>query len=238
MALTDVLDMSVEALHAPREVAPPSDPWLERRTHGFGASEIGALYLVLGLRAPAPGDPKYLLDAAQRLIAVKAGKRKPAGGSRATEGGQRRERDVLRAWVDAGCIGTECQPWTVQHADVIPREYLPLVDRHCPRLTCTPDGFAFDAADRLCHVEIKTTWRKHDERHDGAIWWCYRLQVLAGMAVTAAHSGALVIGLGYASDNDGQLAVYPVERDEDEIGRIRAACVEGWKRVEALKGGV
>jgi hypothetical protein len=58
------------------------------------------------------------------------------------------------------------------------------------------------------------------------------------MAVTAAYSGALVIGLGYASGDDGQLAVYPVERDGDEIGRIRAACVEGWKRVEALKGGV
>lgn len=237
MVTDPALDMSHEAMYAPAAEPREADPWLVRRRESFGASEIGALYLALRLRAPEPSDPKYLLDAAARLFAVKAGIRKAAGGSRATAGGQARERDVLREWVSRACIGTRVEPWTVQHADVIPREYLPLVDRYCPRLSCTPDAFGRDDADRLCHVELKTTWKKHDARHDSALWWGYRLQVQAGMAVTAASSGALVVGLGYASGDDGQLAVYEVERDEEEIGRIRAACVEGWRRVEALKGG-
>ena len=145
---------------------------------------------------------------------------------------------MLRDWVDRGapCEGLDVEPWSVRHADVLPKEYLPLVDRHCPRLTCTPDGFARDAEGRLVHVEVKTTWKRHDERHDRGLWWGYRLQVLAGMTVTAAHAGVCVVGLGYASDDDGQLAVHAVEGDADEVEQIRWACVEGWKRVEAMKG--
>lgn len=218
------------------EPTPLADPWLERRQEGFGASELGALYIALGLRAPEPGDPKYLLDAASRLFAVKARLRKPKAAGKAAAGGQRRERDVLRDWTDKGCPGADVTPWSVKHADELPKEYLPLVDRYCPRLTCTPDAFARDSEDRLVHGEVKCTWRRDDERHmTGDLWWAYRLQVLGGIAVTAAHSGVCVVGLGYASDDDGSLCVFPVERDAEEIARIRDACAEGWKRVEAMK---
>ena len=212
------LDFSHEAMHRPQLVAPPADPWLARRMLGFGASEIGALYLALELRTPSPDDPKYLLDAAARLFGVKAGRRKPSGGSRATEGGQRRERDVLRAWADAGCPGSIVEPWSVRHADEIPREYLPLVDRHCPRLVCTPDGYARDDGGRLVHVEVKTTWKRHDARHTAPfLWWGYELQVQAGIAATGAHSGVCVVGLGYASGDDGDLA-----------GRAVRHCLAKW----------
>ena len=232
------LDFSHEAMYSPQLVAPPSDPWLARRMLGFGASEIGALYLAMGLRAPSPDDPRYLAEGAARLIGVKAGLRKPAGGSRATAGGQRRERDVLRVWADGGCPGSSVVPWSVRHADEIPREYLPLVDRHCPRLVCTPDGYARDDDGQLVHVEVKTTWRRRDERHTGPhLWWGYELQVQAGIAATGAHSGVCVVGLGYASDDDGDLAVHAVARDEEAIAAIRAACIDGWSRVERLREG-
>lgn len=237
--MTDAADELVRAATDPGYVPEPTplaDPWLERRQEGFGVSELGALYIALGLRTPAGGDPKYLLDAASRLFAVKARLRKPKAAGKAAAGGQARERDVLADWIDKGCPGADVTPWSVQHADELPKEYLPLVDRYCPRLTCTPDGFARDSEGRLVHVEIKTTWMRSDEKHmTGELWWAYRLQVLGGIAVTAAHSGVCVVGLGYASDDDGELAVFPVERDAEEIARIRGACVEGWKRVEAMR---
>ena len=99
---------------------------------------VVALLLALGLEQPDGETPKYILDAAARLFAVKAGARKAKAAGRAAQLGSDAERPLVAAWNEAPPHG-----WpAITHADAMPRELLPLLDRHQPRLSWSPDGWS------------------------------------------------------------------------------------------------
>lgn len=225
----DPATMEAEA----RVVAPvvELDPWLERRGHGFGASEIAALLIALGLREPV-GVPKYMVENARKILAVKAGTRRPSKVGRAAREGSRSERALIAAWDADGECPVRSVLGTIAHADAAPRSFWPLVDRHCPRLTCTPDGWARDLFGEDVIVEAKCTTAPLAEPH-----WYWTVQVQAQLAVTSCAWGALVIGDEWAADwkQPGRVHAHAVERDEAVIAEIRGAVVEGWRLVEARR---
>lgn len=221
--------MEAEARAVPRPVE--TDPWLERRQHGFGASEVAALLIALGLREPV-GVPKYMVENARKLLHVKAGLRRPSKVGRAAREGSRSERALVAAWgADVDCPVRSLLT-TITHADAAPRAFWPLVDRHCPRLTCTPDAWARDLFGADVIVEAKCTTHELDEPH-----WYWTVQVQAQLAVSACEWGALVVGDEWAADwkQPGRVHAHQVERDEAVIAEIRGAVVDGWQRVEALR---
>jgi hypothetical protein len=68
--------------------------------------------------------------------------------------------------------------------------------------------------------------------------WYWRLQVQAQLAVTACEFAVLVLGEFWAATDwrePGPVRAWVIERDEDEIARVRAWVEEGWQRVEALR---
>jgi hypothetical protein len=226
------LDMSPDGMDAEaRAVAAPLDPWLQRRLHGFGASEIGTLAIALG---HATDDaPKYMLANARTLFRQKAGLARARKAGRAADAGQRAERDVLRAWWESPAhLWPRAMLDTYAHADAAPRSWWPLVDRHCPRLTCTPDGWARSVLGEDVLLEVKTTASACD-----AVRWYWRLQVQAQLAVTACDFAVLVLGEFWAAEwrDPGPVRAWVIERDEDDIARVRAWVEEGWQRVEALR---
>ena len=212
--------------------APPEDPWLARRRLTFGASEVPALLLALGLVPPTPTTPKYMVDLAKRLFGVKAGTRKPASAGRAAQMGNDVEVELLRAWNADPCSGYPA----ASHASSIPREWLPLVDRHCPRLSCTPDAWCRRSGE-LVNVQIKTD--VGGGKRMITPWW--RSQVQAEMAVTGSARSVLLYGGGWACDwmdRRERPVAWVVERDEVEIERIRSAVIVGWNRVEQIMAGL
>ncbi len=112
-----MIDFSLDAMYpAATDAAPPADPWLARRLLSFGASEALALLLALGLEEPDHETPKYILDAAARLFAVKAGTRKAKSAGRAAQLGSDAERPLVAAWNEAPPQG-----WpAITHADAMP----------------------------------------------------------------------------------------------------------------------
>jgi hypothetical protein len=226
------VDFSLDAMYpAAAPTAPPADPWLARRLLSFGASEALALLLALGLEQPDGETPKYILDAAARLFAVKAGARKAKAAGRAAQLGSDAERPLVAAWNEAPPHG-----WpAITHADAMPRELLPLLDRHQPRLSWSPDGWC-RVAGALVPVEIKTDQR--GDRRGPARHWVWQVQ--QAMAVAGADSALVVYGGGWASWDERMrrgLVPWVVERDDEMIRRLREAAVVGWQRVEELRRG-
>jgi hypothetical protein len=225
-----------------------SNAWLARRALGFGASDVPALLIALGV-VSTEGTPKYILDKARatnrtcgapRIFAEKAGVALPLKGSSAASRGTERERELLAQWrmmLSRGVYYDEFAESvvvheSVTHADSMLRCVWPLVDRQCRKLAATLDAWATDTLGGELVVELKCS---ASERRDLPWWW--RAQVHAQLAVTGADYGLLVCGEHWASwhGNDGPIRVWPVERDESAIARIRDAAEVGWDIVERLQ---
>lgn len=228
-------------------VAPPADPWLARRTMAWGASEVPALLLALGL-ARGVDVPDYIARRARattrargqpRIIAEKAGLVAPLRVGRAAHLGTEREQELLEQWrahLERGSYRCEAEelviPATVRHASVAPRCSLPWVDRHCTVLAATPDAWADDALGAELLVELKCSTTERRE-----LPWHWMVQVQAQLAVIGAQWGLVVCGEYWAAEwaHDGPIRAWEVPRDEALIETIRDACREGWRRVEALR---
>jgi hypothetical protein len=231
--VTDDLSLDLETVDRQRlAVDAPSDPWLARRLLTIGASEVPALYLALGRPCGEETPPRYLKDLARALLAQKAGLRGPLRRGAAADKGNAVEELIVAAWNEDPLPG-----WPqVTHASVAPREWMPLVDRHCPGLSATPDAWC-RVAGELCNVQVKSTVRP--DAHLGP-WW-HRLQVQAEMAVTGSSVSILLYGRGWAGWSDSMRRApeaVVVERDDDEIERIRDAVRIGWQRVAEMKHAV
>jgi len=235
--------LSAQPEEARKAQAPtaPVDEWLVRRMHGFGASEMGALSIALGVRLWRDTDTKKLADDARLLFARKASTKLPRltpakAKKRARD--REQERAVLDAWIRMGCPGVPLlDPSTVRHASEWPEEWMPLRDARCHRLTATPDAWMRDRLGALVEVSVKTTFEPY---RDGGLLWNYERQSQAACAVTCAEYGVVLTGLGYARPDEnerGGIVVDVVERDEATIAELREMVIEGWRRVEALKGG-
>lgn len=230
-------------------VQPPADPWLARRALGWGASDVPALLIALGAR-PADGAPRYIADRARvlrqtrgypRLIAEKALLVAPYATGRAATRGTARERELLAHWrtlLEHGQYYCDDErdvvPESVTHADALLRCAWPLVDRHCPPLTCTLDAWARDTWGCELVAELKCSATERRE-----LPWYWRDQLQAQLAVTGADYGLLVCGEYWSADygHDGPVRVWPVQRDEDAIDEIRSAARVGWCMVEEARDG-
>lgn len=250
----DALDMSHEGLTPPPEpVPPPADPWLARRLLTWGASEVAALMVGLGRvsdegmakhvlsnakhvkRRGLPGTPRVILEKARLVGPLKA-------ETTAMQRGTRYEPQLLREWaflVGAGQVdGAELvDAATVVHASAVPREFWPLVDRRCPELAVTPDGWARDVFGDLVMLEAKCSVRPY-----GGLRPHHALQVQAQLAATDREVGYVIEGQGWAAEwldrgdgPHGPIRTYPVERDEALISEIRDACREGMAMVRELR---
>lgn len=229
-------------------VAAPSDPWLARRSLGFGASDVPALLLAAGLRS-ADGAPGYLTDKARitnrtrgvaRLFAEKAGIVPPLKVSSAADKGTAREREVLATWrtmLSRGVYYDEAieglvLPDRLMHADALLKSAWPLCDRFAPNLSATLDAWGWDAIGSEFVVEIKCS----ATARPSLPWW-WRDQVLAQLAVTGADFGLLCCGEFWSAwhGNDGPIRVWMVERNEAEIELIREVSRNGWRLVECMR---
>lgn len=231
--MSDEPDFGLDAMYAapaPPELPAP-DTWHGRRLLTFGASDVPALLYALGLEEPDATTPRYVREAAGRLFAVKAGIRKPRKAGAAADRGNDAEPKVVQEW-NAGARGS----WpTIVHASSVPREWLPLIDRHQPRLSCTPDAWC-RVAGELVNVQIKTDQNAKRVAPDREWVW----QVQTECAVTGSGGTLLVYGPGWASWNVHDrrpLTAWVIERDDAMIARIRTAAAEGWARVEAMRQG-
>lgn len=239
------LDFSLDAMSEPLPppASVPGDPWLQRRSLGFGASDMPALLVALGLVSqPAP---KYVTDRAKktnrtkgypRIIAEKAGLVETQGVGPAARRGTARERELLEQWrlrLLHGTATNEAErlidPHRVRHADVAMRCAMPWVDRHCPMLTATLDAWADDVMGDEVAIELKCS---ASERTELTWWW--QTQVLCQLAVTGAPYGLLVCGEQWAAwhGNDGPIRCWVIERDEVAITALREAARRGWQMVE------
>jgi predicted phage-related endonuclease len=230
------------------------EAWLSRRALGFGASDVPVLLIAAGLRS---GDdaPKYITERtrhvvvgggiegpelAVRLYAEKAGIVRPLKAGRAAAIGTKRERELLAAWRERLEHGQfycdeERQIITssVRHADVAMRCAMPWVDRHCPRLVATLDGWAEDILDDEVVLECKCTASERRE-----LPWIWEVQVQAQLAVSGGAWGLVICGELWAAewvDVPGPIRAWPVQRDEKVIADIRGAVERGWLEVERLR---
>ncbi len=229
---------------APTRAKPPSDPWLRRRMLGFGASDIPALLVGLGLRAPESVPDKMRANAAiirgtlgqPRIIAEKARFKKPLKHG----GGGERERDLITAWISMLDPRSDLVPSTLIHiASVIPRDLLsPLRDPECPELAVNLDAVCRDIYGDGVVIEAKCAdpdqetdaWPK-----DGSCPWFWATQVQAQLAATGYSCGVVVCGVGMAYRDEGPIRSWEIERDESAIEELRQAAREGWRRVEAMR---
>lgn len=240
-ALPDMAMMSPPDAEAYGDVTAPADPWLQRRGLGWGASDMPLVLVALG-RAPAEQLPSYLrpdvavtnrTHGAPRCIAQKAGLIAPRKRGSAADAGTKREPELLRAWSrtpEAADVGA------ITHASTVPREWMPLIDRHCAALSCTPDGWARDALGSLVALECKCSVHPYRD-----LKWHHEVQVQAQLAVMGASWGLVIEGPGWAADfaGDGPPKTYgPIERDDAVIAELRSAAREAWAWVERLKAEV
>ena len=230
--MTDALSLDAETVAA-QSATVARDPWLARRLHGWGASEVAALLLAYDPRdAEARTARRYHHEDAEhgrarvpRIVARKAGLLAGRRQSSAMAVGSQRERELV-ALAEA-----ELAMGAITHADCVPREFFPLVDRECPVLTATPDGWCRGPSDELIAVEAKCT-----RDHPGlALPWYWRVQLQAQIACMAAEAGALVCGPGWIAGAETTPIWWLVERDDDEIARIRRVAVRAWDDVERLR---
>lgn len=231
-------------LAGPRDRKPLS-LWHQRRGLGFGASDIPALLVGLGLRDPAMATKRTRDNAAiirgtlgaPRIVAEKAGLKRPF----ASPGGGEREAELFAAWVRSLPDDGPLDASSAWHASVLPRRFWsPIRDPQCPHLAVSLDGGIDDVLGDEVVVEAKCG----DPERDGPAWpkdgscpWFWRTQVQAQLAATGCSMGVLVCGVGWAYRDAAPIVVWPIERDEDEIAEIREAVVRGWSMVEKVRGG-
>jgi len=209
------------------------DPWLARRAYGWGASEVAALLLAYDPRDEETRAARryHLVDAGigrhgvPRLVARKAGLAVGRRQSSAMRVGQLREAELLAHSEVASVYGA------IVPADAAPREWYPLVDRECPELTATPDGWCRGPSGELIAAEAKCT-RDHPGRE---LPWYWRVQLQAQIACMAAAAGLLVCGPGWVTGADTSPAWWLVERDAEEIDRVRRVARRAWEDVERIR---
>lgn len=211
-----------------------ADPWLERRKLAIGASELAMLFVALGRATPAEvaALPKYLREGAETFLRRKAFPRRSKSAGSAASRGQQAERPVLALWAKSDCP-IRAQLASVTHADAAPKSWFPLVDRHCPSLAVTPDGWAIDIFGDDVGLEVKTTV----EPIGHTPWW-WLAQVQAQNAVGSYAWSVIVVGEGWAhwqAHRRQPPRAIRVEPDPHYIERIRAACRDGWARVEEMR---
>jgi hypothetical protein len=251
MVTEEALDFSIEAMSAglpePEGEPLPDDPWLQRRALGFGASDMPALCLALGV---CTGDaPDYIERRSKitnrtkgfpRIVAEKARVVRPLAVGQAAEIGKRRERELLAQWrmrLERGAYYCDAERLIlaerVRHHDVSMRCAAPWVDRHCPILTATLDAWADDALGDECVIELKCSATEHRD-----LPWYWRTQIMVQLAVTGAPYGLVVCGENWAAwhGNDGPIRAWLVERDEAAIEVLRDTARRGWAMVEKAKG--
>lgn len=232
----------------------PADPWLARRALSFGASEVAVLLAALG-RRPVESMPSYMQPDVKvtnrtrgvaRIFAQKAGLVAPRKRSAPAQRGLDLEPRLVLLWQQLVGRGHQRGAETIDAssvvycADALPRELLPLVDRYCPRLTCTPDVLVRDVMGALVCVDAKCTVRPLSGK--GGVPAHYALQLQAQMAVCGAEWAAILEGEGWsaewrdvAGEPAGPVRTWPVERDDALIAEIREAAEEGWRVVERLR---
>lgn len=227
----------------------PEDPWLERRTYAWGGSEVGPLLVAYGL---APVDailPSWVVDQAEhyqrlrvpKLLAWKAGLRsRPVGDKKSKDRGSDRERELLHRFraqqANLRPARRRVDPRTIRHADTLPQQFFPFVDRHCHRLAVTPDAWARAARDaELVMIELKCTYKPFSVVRPP---WHYRCQLQAEIAACSARYGLLVMGECWVDDAapDGPVRAFAQQRDEELIARVRTVATEAWSVVERLRG--
>lgn len=228
------LSLDHETVSAQATVARDRDPWLERRRFGWGASEVASLLLAYDPRADEERTARryHLQDAERtkrggglpRIVARKAGLLAAKGSSRVMREGARRERELLDAWAKDSAYER------VQHSDDAPREWYPLVDRACPILTATPDGWCRGPSGELITIEAKCT-----ADYPPGLAWFWRVQLQAQIAAVAAAAGILVCGPGWVMGADTQPISWVVERNDGEIARIRFVCELAWRDVQRVR---
>ena len=231
----DLEDMEREARGIstlrPRE---PADPWLERRLLHFCASEIAPLLVALGRATPGEiaALPGYLRDQASSILRRKAWPSRARKAGSAASRGQQAERPCLAAWAASPCP-VRRQFASVTHADAAPRSWFPLVDRHCPQSAATPDGWGVDIFGEDVGIEVKTTMEPIGQT---PWWWLAQVHQQTGAGAYAWS--AIVIGEGWAhwqTERRQAPRAVRVERDEEQIERIRTACRDGWARVMEMR---
>lgn len=226
---------------ATTRLPPPSDPWLARRMHAFGASEVPALLVALGLRAPE-SVPRYIADNAKpirtrlgtypRLVLEKAGVRKPLSAGDAARIGQAREVELLHAWAATLTDADALDAASVAHSSSVPRWLWPVVDRRCHRLAVSLDAWCLDVVGEQVIVELKCGRVSHE-----VCPWHWATQTQAQMAATDAGLAVVVCGQGWSRslDSYGPIDPWPVERDEHAIAELREACERGWQMVKDVQ---
>lgn len=203
--------------------------WLERRQESFGASEMMALLVALGMEKAPEGMPKYMQEDARLIFKRKARKLAPERKSQAATAGQDAELPLIMAWNERPTRGF---PAPVIPAGVIPSRFLPILHRKQPRLSMTPDGWAHFHREFLI-VEVKTD--VHGGKTDVTPWWWWQCQTQ--MAVADTQVGLVLYGERWIAwhDNKGPIHPWIVERDEAAVARCLEAAELGWREVEKIK---
>ena len=213
--------------------------WLARRAHAWGCSELPALWLAADPELEAPAYLRQRIGKPRghqrmRFVLEKAGivEARSAGGAAAR--GTERERELLEQYTEQLRRGIVrgIDPESVRHADSMPSEWLPIIDRHQPRLACTPDAWGRDALGILHALELKCSVTERTE-----LPWYWSLQVQGEMACMGADGGYVICGEHWAAHHgqDGPIRVWEVERDEKTIARARQLCADFWEAVEFVK---
>jgi hypothetical protein len=253
LSALDGIDMSIAGMTPdPRAYAigPESDPWLERRMLGFGASELPMVLVATGRRR-ADTLPRWMQDQLRvtnrtlgqpRLYAVKAGLVQQKRAGRAAAIGQEREEELLDEWralllrreyalAEEASINVA----SIRHARSVPRQWLPLRARHSDHIAATPDAWCFDEAGRLYDVECKCVTTDVYECR-----WYWRVQVQGQGMATGSDGGFVVCGQRWAHDNrnDGSVVRCFVEPDDALRSELAEAADEAWEKVETLRASL
>lgn len=224
---------------------PGRAPWLDRRTHAIGGSEVAPLLLAYGLAPLDATYPGWVLDSAEyykrlgvpKLLAWKSGLQpEPEGDTTSKDRGNDREVELFQRYrAMVAELPKEAQlvdPKKMRHAQTFPREWFPLVDRHCHRLAITPDAVARDHRGDLVAIELKTTFKPC-----ASASWHYLAQLEAEMAAMGAARGIVVVGDQWVADDvpDGPVRDFARRPDPVFTGLIRRTCIEAWGVVECLR---
>ena len=228
--MTDALSLDLETVAAQcAEAKPARDPWLQRRDHTWGASDVPALLLAYDPRPTELATArKYHLEDAEvgrygfpRIVAHKAGLSSAKRMSSAMQLGTDREAELLALWASRAGMERVYRPE--------PRCCLPYVDRLCAALAVTPDHFAIDDFGLDVAVEAKCTF----DRADRGPHWFWDAQVQAQIATCAVSYGVVIVGPGWARDaelRDAPVA-HVVMPNTQEQTRIRRVLSRAWEDV-------